>query len=333
MTFENLAKLTQAKLQNEPFVSSFDKIVFDPSRIKRGDLFVGNDTDAIKEAIRRDAYAILSDRNVPVLDEEIAWLRCKSIPHALTALLRYMTMERQLHFFYFDGVTATLMQKIAARDRLIFLEQDIQNNFQKIIKAPDDALIIGSDMQFLQNIHPGYTLFVPAAPVHLSPYRATLFLTSFRYHKHQYENLKIPQLFIPKLETALAFLNQYRIAYDLHKTDFTPAFYPLFVNKNLQLKPFGSTRNVLIVSEGREYIQPVSDYLQQHASWADVVMLAPADVTTQLQIPAIVSQRLTEIEQLKEIEFNFAIINKSLQAVLQQLQQLKSPAQVSLFEE
>ena len=40
MRLENFLALTQAVLTNEPCINSFENIVFEASRVKRGDLFL-----------------------------------------------------------------------------------------------------------------------------------------------------------------------------------------------------------------------------------------------------------------------------------------------------
>ena len=72
MRLENLLALTHGKLISEPFVNSFENIVFDARSVKRGDLFMAFDDRSIEEAIFNGAYGILFDKPTQITDSEIA---------------------------------------------------------------------------------------------------------------------------------------------------------------------------------------------------------------------------------------------------------------------
>ncbi len=335
MTFDNLAKLTNSTLLNEPCISSFERIVFDPNRIKRGDLFIGNDIEDIKLSIKRDAYAIMSDRQTNVLDDEIAWLKCKSINEALIGLLRYFLMQTKLHFVCFDPVEATLMQKIAAKENIIFLNSDAKENFQKIIDAPENSLIISYDEEYLQNIYPAFEVANITILHPITKIKSTLFLSSFEYKNKLYENIKLPEIFLKKFENIINFLDSKSITYKINKCDFTPYFYPIFVNKNLHKKSFGSTQKALIVIKEDKNINHYINYLHKKASWAKHLLFLPKKIKT-ITFPdtKIISYSyLTEITKLKEFEFNFAIIKADLQDIVDTLKKIETKKEPSLFEE
>lgn len=335
MTFENFAKLTQSTLRNEPYVSSFYDIVFDHTKVKRGDLFISNETETIKKALKRGAYAILSDQQVPMLDEEIAWFRCPDIPHAITAMLRYQLMERELRFFHFDRVTIALAQKIVPKGALLFLEGDIFEDYQKIMHADDTAIVLSHDETFLQKIYPNYSLFVPQHKEKLIPLKSTLFQSTLHYRERHFENLKIAELFLPKLENLLAFLEQCEIPFDLARCDHTPALTPLFVSRDLQIRPFGTTPSAIIVVDP-DYAdeatrEEIVAWFRKRAAWAKICYLSREN---DLEVSSVISrnyQKLTEIAKLKEVEFNFAIISAHLPQVEQVLKNIKIKEQPALF--
>ncbi len=333
MTFENLAKLTDAKLLNTPFISSFERVIFDPLKVKRGDLFVGNDPQEIKTAIARDAYAILSDKKVNILDEEIAWLRCEDIEDALTGILRYYLMDRKLHFVYFDIISAHLMQHIVSKEEIIFLHNDAKQNFQALYSVNDNTIIICSDKHYLQNIYPGYETPDIAIYQTLQITKSSLFQTSFTYKEIYYENIKIPELFIKQFESILNCLDTKLLYYDITKCDYIPDFYPLFVNKELQIRPYGTTPFTLIVVKDVQILKTASNYLQNKAPWARTVLFLskPHAKEINLSIQTIRYKNLSEIKKLKELEFNFAIINADLPKIVDILQNSHVKEQLSLF--
>ncbi len=333
MTFENFAKLTNAKLLNKPFISSYERIVFDSSKVKRGDLFVGNDPKEIKTAISRDAYAILSDQKVNILDDEIAWLKCPNIEDSLTALLRYDLMNRNLHFVYFDKISAALMKHIVSKEEIIFLSQDAKQNFQNLYTISDNTIVISSDKKYLQNIYPKYETPDIAIYQKLEITKSTLFQSSFTYHKSFYENIKIPELFINNLEYILNYLDTKLLYYDIYKCNYIKEFYPICINKQLQIKPFGTTSLVLVVTQSNKNLKAIQNYLKEKASWAKILYFIPQENKKEcLYLENLYTYKtITQIKRLKELEFNFAIINANLHEVVNILQNLDTKEQLSLF--
>ncbi len=335
MTFENLAKLTNSTLLNEPCISSFERIVFDPIRVKRGDLFIGNDIQDIKIALKRDAYAIMSDKHTNILDDEIAWLKCESINEALKGLLRYSLMQTKLHFVCFDPVEAALMKKITSKESIIFLNTDPKKNFQKIIDAPENSLIISGDKEYLQDIYPAYELANIPILHSILKIKSTLFLSSFVYKNVLYENIKLPEIFLKKFENIVNFLDSKSIDYRIDRCDFTPYFYPLFINGDLVRKSFGSTQKALIIISDDKNLNDFINYLQHKASWAKHILFLPRKIKTNNsnKIKTISYINLTEITKLKELEFNFAIIKANPQDMAEVLKKIETKKEPSLFEE
>ncbi|HHD77721.1 MAG TPA: hypothetical protein ENK93_03675 [Campylobacteraceae bacterium] len=332
MTFENLAKLTHATLLNEPFVSSFYDIVFDPHKVKRGDLFIGRDPEDVRIALSRDAYAILSDRKLPILDDEIAWLRTASIEQALINLLRYHVMEHELQICYFDEISLALLQKIASRERLLFLDGDLQTNFQTMMRAPERSIFVSSDDNLLSKINPGYSECLENEDlVTVKPVKSTLFLSSLHIAGDYFENLKLPALFIPRLQKVLTFMQKEQIAYDIQRCDFTPLFTPIFINRDLHIKSFGSTPTAIIAVSSDAILPEVIEYVTTSAPWAKICTFLPQKRPPDTEIPHYHYTDLSEIGRLKEIEFNFAIINDDLQRILQHLKNYVTTEQRFLF--
>ena len=89
MRLENILALTNAKLINEPFVNSFENIVFQADKIKRGDLFVAFEEQEIQTAILNGAYGIIFSKPTQISDNEIAWIKVLDIEDALKRLLRF----------------------------------------------------------------------------------------------------------------------------------------------------------------------------------------------------------------------------------------------------
>ncbi|MCD6191243.1 MAG: hypothetical protein J7K14_06900, partial [Sulfurimonas sp.] len=96
MRLENVLALTHGKVVNEPFVKTFENIVFDAARVKRGDLFIAFDEQSIESAVLNGAYGVLFDKPTQISDREIAWIKVEDINDALKRLLRFKLIDKEI---------------------------------------------------------------------------------------------------------------------------------------------------------------------------------------------------------------------------------------------
>ena len=132
MRLENLLALTGATLANEPCVNNFENIVFDASRLKRGDLYIAFDTHDIELAVANGAYGIIYDKKTPLIDEEIAWIEVDSVSEALDKLLRFRLIESDIVAYECDEIVLKIAGQISTDSNFLVLSTDTKkylNNF------------------------------------------------------------------------------------------------------------------------------------------------------------------------------------------------------------
>ncbi len=317
MTVENFSRLTEAKLLNSPSISSFEKIEIDPKKVKQGDLFISEAKEDIKLAVENEAYGIASRETCEIIDEEIAWFSIDSVDDVLIRLLRFNLLEKDLHFVYTQEIELELIYKIANKEYLIILGEDEKNNYKKIINADEKSFIFSSNINLLKQIYPDFKTLPKIKAPKFNTIKSTLFLTNFTYQGLKYKDIKIPPLFLHHLEKVVSFLDENSISYDIKKCSYTRHFYPVFVDQKLQIKPFGKSDHVLICESDKSLIDQKVSYLKKNAPWAKVICFELAE--------------FTNIDKLKNIEFNFAIINISYEELIAQLEKLENRQQTVLF--
>jgi len=59
MRIENFIRLIGGELQNNPLINSYERIILNVKKILRGDVFISNDIDEIKQALKNGAYGIV----------------------------------------------------------------------------------------------------------------------------------------------------------------------------------------------------------------------------------------------------------------------------------
>ncbi len=317
MTVENFSRLTEAKLLNKPSISSFENIEIDPKKVRRGDLFISDTKEDIKLAVKNEAYGIASTEICEIIDEEIAWFDIDSVDDVLIRLLRFNLLEKKLHFVHAQEIELELIYKIASKEHLIILNEDEKDNYKKIINADEKSFIFSSNIKLLGQIYPDFRTLPKVKTLKFNTIKSTLFLTHFTYQRLKYKDIKIPPLFLHHLEKIVSFLDENRINYDIKKCDYTTHFYPIFVDQKLQIKPFGKSDHVLICESDKSLIDQKVSYLVKSAPWAKVICFELTE--------------FTNINELKNIEFNFAIINISYEKLITQLEKLDKKEKTVLF--
>jgi ferrochelatase len=314
MTFENFGRLTGARLLNEPAISSFEKIETNVKKIKRGDLFVGDSKEDIALALDLEAYGIVSTINHKIMDEEIAWFQTDSLDEVLIRLLRFKLMQMKFHFVYLEHIESELIQSIAHKENLVFLDMDEKERYKTIINADMQSIIFCSDKNFLDQIYPEYESLSSLTKPIFQRDTKSHFLSSFIYQNHVFTDIKISPLLLDHLENAVSFLEQNNITYELEKCTYGSHFHPIFVNQKLKIKPFGRSEKVLICESDKSKVEEVLTYLKTEAPWAKTIYIESSD-----------------LERLKSSEFNFAIIVIEYDKLIEKLEKNEKNENILLF--
>lgn len=335
MTFENFIKIVHGSFQHQPTIKSFEKVETDPNRIKNGDLFLGNNVDDVKKAVQNGAYGIASERKLRVFDKEIAWIRVPSCEDVLIKLLRLSLLNRNVIFYNFSVVAFDILKKITTtKGAIIFLEHDYTKDFKKIINAKNSAIFISCQKDFMDKIYPSYQTFNPKKFTYpIKSRKSSLFLTSFLYQNRQYEDIKLPKIFLSKLEKVVNFLEENQLQYDIYKLDFIEHFKPIFVTKKLKPKHFGTSQSTIILEKDINLIEEELKFLLKEAAWSKIILFLPKEYKVKnIQYEKIIYYRkLEEIQKLSSETFNFILILADYNKLFQILNQINMEKQSSLF--
>ncbi len=314
MTFENFSRLTLATALNTPSISSFNRVQIDPKKVNRGDLFISNSKEDIELALQLEAYAIVSEKDLEIIDKEIAWFKTTSIDDVLIRLLRFTLLEKDFRFILADSIQLELIQKIADKKQLYFLNSDEKQNYKKIINTEKTAIFFSKDEEFLKRIFPEYESILKAETSPFDMVKSGLFLSSFIYKNEIYKDIKISPLFLDNLASIVTFLEKNSFVFDIRRCNFGSFFHPVFVNKNLDIKSFGKSQSLIICESDKSLIEKEILYLKKNAPWAKTIYFEDSDIL-----------------KLKEIEFNFAIIKITYDKLIQELEKIEQKEQTLLF--
>lgn len=309
MRLENFLALTQATLVNEPYINSFENIVFEASKIKRGDLFFAYDYKNIELAVANGAYGVVFESPTQISDSEIAWIKVNSLDNALKKLLRFKMIEKEIVAYECNEIVLKLSLQIITQLNFISLTGDLKSIFKSLWNAENKTTVLFcpvlSDREIFANVKKIPTNSFESIVI----MEQTLFETSFIYDNIFYERQLISPFFIPYLEELLHLLKTLKINYKLKK--FTPInhFEAVFTNKKFEIKSFGTSDKVLIFEPNINLIDSQILFLQRHASWANIIFIAPSHIKSYENKNIFIYKNEKDIINiLKNNNFHFALI-------------------------
>jgi len=331
MTFESLCKIADGESLNTPSVNAYEKIETKAHLVKRGDLFVGSEKEAIAKALENGAYGILHESDTIMIDEEVAWIKVASTDDALIKILRFSLLKSDSLFFYFPDIEYEILKQIIKKEKVIFLKDEVHKNFKKILEAENSSFFISKKEDFLHKIYPEFITYHDKNKSLIQLTHQTLFLSSFTYEEIHYENIKLPALFLSSLNRVLHFAKESQLSFDIEKLAFIEEFKPLFISNKLTPKAFGDSEHAFIVQNNAKQILPALNYIQEFAKWANILLFIPKETNITTKIETNYYENLEEVKEIEVDKFNFILIVANYNAVSSILEKNKHRESISLF--
>lgn len=318
MRLENILALTHGQLINEPFVKNFEDIVFEANKVKRGDLFIAFDEEAIETAIFNGAYAVIFDKPTQISDSEIAWIKVQNVDDALKRLLRFRLIEKEVVVYECNEVILKLALQVITEPKFIALSGDIKSIYKSLWNVETKTVILFCPTLWDKDIFTDVKVLPKTAMKPITIMEKTLFETSFIYDDVFYERQLISPFFMPFLEELLHLFKCININFRLRK--FTPIehFEAVFTNKNFEPKEFGTSDKVLIFEPNKKFIEHEILFLKKQANWAKIIYIIPF-TSDYKEIDDDIYRYKNEkeiINFLKNTTFHFALIVGVEKAIL-----------------
>ncbi|TKI69860.1 hypothetical protein FCU45_04415 [Sulfurimonas crateris] len=309
MRLENFLALTQAALLNEPCIYSFENIVFEASKVKRGDLFFAFEYDDIPLAVQNGAYGVVFEKTTDIIDPEIAWIRVDSLDAALKKLLRFKMIEKEVVAYECNEIVLKLSMQVITETNFLPIKGDLRSLFKSLWDIQSRCIVLFCPALTDSAIFTTVKTMPkrPFAPIEIM--EQTLFETSFIYDDIFYERQLISPFFISYLEELLYFFKTAKINYKLKK--FTPIehFEAVFTNKKLEVKNFGTSDKVLIFEPNVSLIDSQILFLKRHASWANIIFIVPSHSKEERSENIFTYKNEKDIINiLKSNSFHFALV-------------------------
>ncbi|MFP6095192.1 ferrochelatase [Helicobacter pylori] len=302
-------ELSLGELQNTPSISYFNSIVLSLNKVQKGSLFVAKDHTLIPKALELGAYGILYAGEYPVSDRDVAWIKLKDIEHSLNHLFKFCLLNERVVGALLSPIELEIASKIIMSDFVWCLKESLEDLF--IIEGCKIAFF--DKLEWLHLFYKQECLKEDLKESRLMILNQSFFCSALVYEKQEYE-LKMPCIFLEPLKRVIQLCEKLQIAFDLNllgKKEY-PLDHckPFFVNKNLEIAPYGATARVVVAEISKELFEMMLQKAFEILSWGKIVVFCRKNSVAFFKKtnPYFYTTQNNLKEQLKNLAFNFAFI-------------------------
>lgn len=302
-------ELSLGELQNTPSISYFNSIVLSLNKVQKGSLFVAKDHTLIPKALELGAYGILYAGEYPLSDRDVAWIKLKDIEHSLNHLFKFCLLNERVVGALLNPIELEIASKIMVSDFVWCLKESLEDLF--IIEGCKIAFF--DKLEWLHLFYKQERLKEDLKESRLIILNQSFFCSALVYEKQEYE-FKMPCIFLEPLKRVIQLCEKLQIAFDLNllgKKEY-PLDHckPFFVNKNLEIAPYGTTARVVVAEASKELFEMMLQKALETLSWGKIVVFCRKNSVAFFKKtnPYCYTTQNNLKEQLKNLAFNFAFI-------------------------
>ncbi|MCQ2695770.1 ferrochelatase [Helicobacter pylori] len=302
-------ELSLGELQNTPSISYFNSIVLSLNKVQKGSLFVAKDHTLIPKALELGAYGILYAGEYPLSDRDVAWIKLKDIEHSLNHLFKFCLLNERVVGVLLSPIELEIASKIIVSGFVWCLKESLEDLF--IIEGCKIAFF--DKLEWFHLFYKQERLKEDLKESRLMILNQSFFCSALVYEKQEYE-LKMPCIFLEPLKRVIQLCEKLQIEFDLNllgKKEY-PLDHckPFFVNKNLEIAPYGATARVVVAETSKEWFEMMLQKALETLSWGKIVVFCrknSAAFFKKTNSYCYTTQNNLK-EQLKNLAFNFAFI-------------------------
>ncbi|WQU50192.1 ferrochelatase [Helicobacter pylori] len=302
-------ELSLGELQNTPSISYFNSIVLSLNKVQKGSLFVAKDHALIPKALELGAYGILYTGEYPLSDKDVAWIKLKDIEHSLNHLFKFCLLNERVVGALLSPIELEIASKIIVSEFVWCLKESLEDLF--IMEGCKIAFF--DKLEWLHLFYKQERLREDLKESRLIVLNQSFFCSALVYEKQEYE-LKMPCIFLEPLKRVIQLCEKLQIEFDLNllskKEPALEHCKPFFVNKNLEIAPYGATARVVIAETSKELFETMLQKAFETLSWGKIVVFCHKNSAAFFKKtnPYFYTTQNNLKEQLKNLAFNFAFI-------------------------
>ena len=305
MQITSILDIIDGRLINHPSISFIYSVKTNPKKVKEGDLFIVQDDEDIPLAIENGAFALVTQIDINLTDNEIAWIKVNSIDDTIIKLIRYLLSNIKLIAFYCNDVSYELfniLKKPTIHTNIKIIPKNLSEMFKIIDDLEDNDTIIFSNQNILDNIYPVNFDFNTKKYDVNNLIEHSIFETTFSYKDRYFSKLKISSLYLNEFMDVYSYLD---FDADLSKLKKFYNLRPIFVDKLINHVDFGRSDKFLIAQDNKDLILKEIKYLEVKYKYAKILYITTEDIDDNRNIDYTFINSLEELkEHLKKVQFN-----------------------------
>lgn len=322
MDILNLNRLVFGEILGTPAISRISGFTFTPHKNCKNLAFIAlNATqNDIKTAVLNGAYAVIFDKNLDLTgDDEIAYIKVNDINLAISRLITYFIALKSIKFVKISELQKDLFKILSFPKKLTFAPDNEAELLLNVYEIENETIFLCNDEIILKNFGGKFEQILQNFEYELL-FKGSIFFTSFIFDEIYYPNLSISRFFLPELCGIISFLNKHKIVFKIKDTKSLAHFEPIFVDKFLQIHPFGETYHAFLVEKDKDVFVKAAWFLRSEFS-SNIVICAPWNEDFgELKIDF----RFSNLSALQNIgEFHYALIYGDKDEILQNLTTFK----------
>ncbi len=305
MQITSILDIIDGRLLNQPSISFIYSIKTNVKRVKEGDLFIVQKKEDIPLALENGAFAIVTDEEVEIIDNEIAWIKVKKLNEAIVKLIRFLLSNKKLTAFFCNTISFQLfniLKKTTLHSHIKIVPNDLSKFFKLIDELEDNDTIICSKKKLLDDIYPVNFDFNTKHYEIKNLIEHSIFETSFSYQDRYFSKVKISSLYLKEFLDVYSFLG---FNADLNKLKKFNNLKPIFVDKLINHTDYGKTDKFLIAQNNQLLIEQEIKYLKNKYKYAKILYLTLEEIDDNTNLDYIHIDSLEDLKNiLKKSQFN-----------------------------
>jgi hypothetical protein len=277
MQIRTLEGIVEGKLVNSPSISFISQISTLPKKINEGDLFISSNLDDIKVALENGAFAIIYDFDIDTkhIDDEIAWIKVKSIKKATLKLIRFILIAQDTNSYYCDDIVFELIKILTTNKKNIkLLSGNIIEDFEILRNITTEDMIFSNNKEYIYNISPMSEDIQTVTKYNIQNLTIhSIFKTSFSYNGFFYNYIKLPYLYMKQFLTLIDFIdinNNLNIDIDISLLRNMKFFSPIFIDNYYKITDFGKSNRFIIASIDKKLAKLEIDFIKNYYNFAKI---------------------------------------------------------------
>lgn len=305
MQISSINDIIQGELLNSPAISFIYNVKTDVKKILEGDLFFAFNEEEIPTAIKQGAFAIVVQKSMEILDNEIAWIYVENLQFAIIKYIRYKLSQLELKAYWCDTISYELLKtfsnNLPQTPNVWLFSSNLNTILARINDVKHHDIIISNNQEILNALCP-YTLPFNTHTFEIDNLiEHSLFETSFSYKEEFFLRLKISSLFIHQFLEVVNFIGT---PLDFNKLKKINYFKPIFIDKFFNACEYGKSDKFVLIQEKEKLAQKELEYLYTHYKYAKTIVISKEPLIFD-GFEIIVIPHLEEIFQiLQQTAFN-----------------------------